>query len=178
MIAFLPMFGMGQAICILVGQRLGEDKPELAEKSTYTGLRWMFGYIVIVASAYVLIPGLLVSIFESDTEPEKFAEIAAIVPTLLICVALYSLADSANLTFAFALRGAGDTRFVTMVTFILAWPIMVIPTYLVVVNGGSLYWAWIFASCHIVAMTICFWLRFRTGKWKSMRVIEPGLPEA
>ncbi len=177
MVAFMPMFGLGQAICILVGQRLGEDRPEIAEKTTYTGFKWMFGYIVIVAAIYVLVPGMLVSIFESDRDPEAFAAIAAVVPTLLICVAVYSLADSANLTFSFALRGAGDTRFVTLVTFALAWPIMVIPTYLVVSNGGSVYWAWIFASAHIVAMSICFWLRFRSGKWKSMRVIEPGLPE-
>ena len=31
MLAFLPMMGMGQAISILVGQRLGEEKPEIAE---------------------------------------------------------------------------------------------------------------------------------------------------
>ncbi len=41
MIAFLPMMGFGQAICILVGQRLGADRPDLAERSTFTGLRWI-----------------------------------------------------------------------------------------------------------------------------------------
>ena len=43
----------------------------------------------------------------------------------------------------------------------------------VVSHGGSLYWAWAFATCHILGMAVCFWLRFRTGKWKAMRVIEP-----
>ena len=46
-----------------------------------------------------------------------------------MCVAVYSLADSVNVTFSFALRGAGDTRFVSLLTFVLAWPIMVVPTY-------------------------------------------------
>jgi MATE family multidrug resistance protein len=96
---------------------------------------------------------------------------------LLVYVAVYSLADAVNLTFAFALRGAGDTKFVTAVTFVLAWPVMVIPTYLVVKNGGSVYWSWGFATAHIVAMSVCFWLRFRTGKWKSMRVIEAAPAE-
>lgn len=182
MVTFLPMMGLGHAVCILVGQRLGENRPEVAEKTTYTGLKWMFAYCAGIALVYVLLPGLLVSIFEPDpnrnpAEFASFAAIAAVVPSLMICVAIYSLADSANLTFAFALRGAGDTRFVTLITFVLAWPIMVIPTYLVVVNGGSVYWAWVFASAHIVAMSVTFWLRFRTGKWKSMRVIEPGLTE-
>jgi MATE family multidrug resistance protein len=179
MIAFLPMMGLGQAVCILVGRRLGGDRPDLAERSTYTGFRWMFGYMAVVAAVYLLLPGVLVSMFRPDQPEEraKFAAIAAVVPTLLVCVAVYSLADAACLTFAFALRGAGDTHFVTAVTFLLAWPVMVIPTYLVVANGGSVYWAWVFASAHIIGMAICFWLRFRHGKWKTMRVIEPGAAE-
>jgi len=33
------MLGIGQAIAILVGQRLGENRPDLAEKSSNTGLK-------------------------------------------------------------------------------------------------------------------------------------------
>jgi MATE family multidrug resistance protein len=176
MVAFLPMMGLGQAICILVGQRLGGDRPDLAERSAYTGLAWSFGYMCLVAGVYLLLPETLVSIFESRAEDAaKFEAIAAIVPTLLIFVAVYSVMDSVNLSFAFALRGAGDTRFVTAVTFVLAWPVMVIPTYLVWKFGGSVYWAWGFATAHIFGMGVCFWLRFRTGKWKAMRVIEPDV---
>jgi MATE family, multidrug efflux pump len=177
MIAFLPMMGLGQAICILVGQRLGENRPELAEKSAYTGLRWSFGYMCLVAFVYVAIPGVLVSIFEGDKDPEKFAAIARIVPGLMLCVAVFSLADAVNLSFAFALRGAGDTKYVTMLTFALAWPLMVIPTALTVWLGGNVYWCWVFATAHIIGMSVCFWFRFRGGKWKSMRVIEPGVAE-
>ena len=65
----------------------------------------------------------------------------------------------------------------------LAWPVMVIPTYLVVTYrdelmlrypgmGDPIYWAWAFATTHIIVMALCFWLRFRHGKWKTMRVIE------
>lgn len=172
MVAFLPMMGMGQAVSILVGQRLGGNRPDLAERTTYTGLLWVFGYMAIVAAAYLLVPNVLVSIFEGDRDAEQFAAVAAVVPLLLACAAVYSLADAGNVTFAFALRGAGDTRFVSLLTFALAWPLMVVPTYVLVRAGGSLYWAWVFATVYIVAMAGCFCWRFRTGKWKSMRVIE------
>jgi MATE family multidrug resistance protein len=178
MIAFLPMMGLGQAVCILVGQRLGADRPDLAERSTYTGLKWTFGYMCSVAAIYLTLPGLLVSVFEGGRDPEDFAAVAALVPRLLVCVAVYSVVESANFTFAFALRGAGDTRFVTLATFCLAWPVMVLPTFLVVRAGGSVYWAWWFATAHIFAMGACFYLRFRTGKWKAMRVIEPEMEAA
>lgn len=174
MVAFLPMMGLGQAVSILVGQRLGADRPDIAERSAYTGLRWVFGYMCVIASAYVLIPNVLVSVFEGNGDTEQFAAVAAIVPSLLACAAIYSLADSVNVPFSFALRGAGDTRFVTLLTFALAWPIMVLPTYLVVRFGGHVNWAWGCATAYIVAMAVCFGLRFRSGKWKSMRVIEPS----
>jgi MATE family multidrug resistance protein len=178
MIAFLPLMGLGQAVCILVGQRLGGDRPDLAERTVYTGLRWSFGYMCVVALVYLTMPRLLVSLFQGDRDIENFEAVAAIVPGLLVCVAAYSLVESLNFTFGFALRGAGDTRFVTLVTFCLAWPIMVLPTYLVVQSRGDVNWAWWFATAHIFAMGTCFYLRFRAGKWKSMRVIEPSLEAA
>ncbi len=188
MIAFLPLMGLGQSVSILVGQRLGADRPDLAERTVYTGLRWAFGYMCLVAATYLSIPGLLVAAFEPEQDPAKFEAMAAIVPSLLVCVAIYSLADSVNLTFAFALRGAGDTRFVTWLTFALAWPVMVLPTLaLVQFNdelrvwapwlGEPIYSAWAAATAFIVVMAGCFAWRFRSGKWKTMRVIEPGLPE-
>jgi MATE family multidrug resistance protein len=35
-----------------------------------------------------------------------------------------------------------------------------------------LNWAWGFATAYIIALSVVFMLRFRHGKWKSMRVIE------
>jgi MATE family multidrug resistance protein len=176
MVAFLPLMGLGQAVSILVGQRLGGDRPDLAERSAYTGLKWAFGYMCLVAAAYLFFPRALVALFEGDNDPVAFAAIAALVPTLLTCVALYSLADSVNVTFAFALRGAGDTWFVSLITFALGWPIMILPTTIVVISGASLYWAWAAATAYVFAMAFCFWLRFRSGRWKSMRVIETVVP--
>jgi MATE family multidrug resistance protein len=172
MVAFLPLMGLGQAVSILVGQRLGGDRPDLAERSAYTGLKWAFGYMCLVAATYLIFPDALVALFEGDNDPEAYAEIAELVPRLLTCVALYSLADSVNVTFAFALRGAGDTWFVSLLTFALGWPIMILPTFVVVLTDASLYWAWAFATAYVCSMAVCFWLRFRSGKWKSMRVIE------
>ena len=172
------MMGLGQAVSILVGQRLGANRADLAERSAYTGLKWVFGYMCSVAAVYVLFPGVLVAAFRGNSDAESFAAVAAIVPSLLLCVAVYSVADSINVTFSFALRGAGDTRFVSLLTFALAWPIMVVPTYVVVSGGGSIYWAWGFATAYIVAMSVCFFFRFRSGRWKTMRVIEaaPAAP--
>ena len=175
MVAFLPMMGMAQAVSILVGQRLEAQQTEPISLNgqpirASNGSSWL--YVAAWRPFTSPSPGALVGVFRGNSDTENFAAVAALVPSLLLCVAVYSVADSNNVTFSYALRGAGDTRFVSLLTFALAWPIMVVPTYVVVRSGGSLYWAWGFAAAYIIAMAVCFYLRFRTGRWKTMRVIE------
>jgi MATE family multidrug resistance protein len=176
MVAFLPMLGMGQAVSILVGQRLGQDRPEIAARTTWNGFGLAWSYMGLVAVFYALTPELFLYFFQSGDA--KWDQVALLVPVLLKFVAAYSLFDSMNWVFSFALRGAGDTRYVTMVALVLAWPLMVAPTWAAWKFGWGLYWAWAFASCYVIALGFAFLLRFRAGKWKSMRVIEraPAAP--
>lgn len=168
--AILPILGLGQAVEVLVGQRLGADAPELAEKTTWTGFQIGWAYMCTVALLFALFPEPFVYFFRS-TDP-KWTTVAAVVPVLLRFVAVYTVFDSMSLIFSFALRGAGDTRFVTAVSLLLAWPIMVLPTWLACIQGWGLYWCWAFASAYIIALGFTFLLRFLAGKWKAMRVIE------
>jgi MATE family multidrug resistance protein len=173
MVALLPMLGVGQAVAVLVGQRLGQNRPDLGERSTWTGLGLAACYMGTVCALYVLTPDTFLYFFRNDHDL-KGEEVAELVPVLLRFVSLYSLCDCMNIVFCFALRGAGDTRFVTMVALALAWPFMVLPTWAVWYYQwpNALYWAWGFASGYIMSMGLIFLLRFRAGKWRSMRVIE------
>ena len=160
-VAIVPMLGMGQAVMILVGQRLGQDRPDLAEKSTWTGFRAAWLYMGALALLYALVPGPFLVLFES--QDPKWPAIALLVPVLLRFVALYSLFDSMNLIFSFALRGAGDTRFVTLVCLTLAWPMMVVPTWAVYYFDWGLNWAWAAATTYVITQALVFLFRFRQG---------------
>jgi MATE family multidrug resistance protein len=174
MLTVLPMLGMGSGVAILVGQRLGEDRPDLAQRTTWNGFWMALAYISAVASLYAIVPKAFLYFFESSDE--SWPKVAALVPVLLRFVAVYSVFDSLSLVFSFALRGAGDTRFVTIVSLVEAWTIMVLPTWAVWYYGWGIYWAWAFGSGYISIAGFTFLLRFMVGKWKSMRVIEPAPP--
>jgi MATE family multidrug resistance protein len=175
MVAILPLLGIGQAVSILVGQRLGEDRPELAERSTWTGFRVAWLYMAGMGAIYLFFPQLFVGIFANDAELGRWSEVEAMSIGLLRFVSIYCLIDSINMVFSFALRGAGDTRFVTWVTVGLAGPMLVLPAWACWYYGWGVYWAWGFATAYIFALAATFLLRFRTGKWKTMRVIEPAV---
>jgi len=172
MVAVLPMLGMAQAVSVLVGQRLGGDRPDLAERTTWSGFGIALAYMAVVAFLYLRIPEFFLWLFQNEAQPEQWAAVAERVPVLLCFVAAYTLFDSINLIFNFALRGAGDTRFVTFIAVMLAWPIMVFPTWAAWKFGWGLYWAWAFVTAYVIALALAFWIRFQMGRWKTMRVIE------
>jgi MATE family multidrug resistance protein len=171
-VAIIPMFGLCQAISVLVGQRLGQNRADLAERTTWTGFRLTWLYMAMIALLYIVIPEGFVLLFRSEANVQEWESVAQLVPVLLRFVAVYSLFDSMNLVFSFALRGAGDTRYVTKMALALSWPLMVVPTWATWRFHWGLYPAWTFASAYIIALALVFLLRFRRGKWKSMRVIE------
>lgn len=177
MLAFMPMLGLGIAISVLVGQYLGRDMPDLAQKSTYSGFHMASAYMICLAAAYFLIPDIFVAPFAAKSESEGFAEIYGLSVVLLRFVAVYSLFDAMNIVFASAIKGAGDTRFVMFMMVALSGAVLVIPTYVaVVILGYGLMTAWFFATAYIIMLGFSFYFRFLNGKWKGMRVIEsPGL---
>jgi MATE family multidrug resistance protein len=177
LVVVLPALGIGQAVEVLVGQRLGEDRPEVAARSAWTGLRLTLAFTAAMAVAFILAPGPLVALFGgAEAGNADRQEVAALVPILLRFVCVYCFFDTMNIVFSFALRGAGDTRFVTLVAVVFSGPVMVLPTYLVVGPNRGLYWAWTFASVYVILLALTFLFRFVQGHWRSMRVIEHASP--
>jgi len=174
-LAFMPMLGVGQAVTILVGKHLGENRPHLAERMTWFGMAVAGAYMGFVAFLYVALPSVFIVPFQGDNDPAVWQPIAERASRLLWFVSLYSLFDAANIVLSFALRGAGDTVFVSQVSLFLAWPVMVVPSWLAWKLDWGMYWAWGFATAYICLQALCFLVRFRTGKWKSMRVIEAAV---
>ena len=180
-LAFMPMIGCGIAISMLVGQYLGADKPDLAQVSVYSGFHLTFVYMTSIAAAYVLLPHLFVAPFALNADPQEFSEIYRYSIVLLRFVAVYSIFDTMNIIFTSAIKGAGDTRFVMLMTVILSLFVLIIPAFLaIMVFKYGLMVSWVLATVYIIIIGITFYLRFLGGKWKSMRVIEmpPQVPRA
>lgn len=172
-LSFMPMIGSSIAISVLVGQYLGKNQPEMATRSVYSGFHLTFGYMFVIALAYLFIPELFVLPFAAGADPVGFAEIYRLTVLLLKFVAVYSVFDTMNLVFASAIKGAGDTRYVMFAIIITSALVLVTPTYLgVMVMGWGVMVSWINVSAYVIVLSIIFLLRFLGGKWKSMRVIE------
>ena len=70
-------------------------------RTTHAGAILATGYMSVVAVLYLTVPHVMVLPFAAEMEPAEWAKIAPIIPLLLLFVALYSLADGANIIYAF-----------------------------------------------------------------------------
>ena len=176
-LAFMPMLGIGIAVSVKVGNYLGDNNPDLAARSAYSGFHITFLFMATFAVLYVFAPGIFIRAFGAKSNPQEFETLREIIRILLRFVAVYSLFDALNLIFSNAIKGAGDTRFVMVMIFGLSLFLFVIPSYIALaVLKTNLYVGWVIATIYISSLGIGFYLRFRGGKWRAMRVIECPAP--
>ena len=174
-LAFTPVIGIGIAVSTLVGQRIGEHRPELAAVSTWKGFVFGGGIMLICGTIYVLFPQVLLIPYELYAEDEDFTGTKEVVILLLRFVALYSFFDAMAIIFGSAVRAAGDTVFSMIATCACAWGLLVIPTYLTwKFYQPSLFWSWVWCSVYVIVLGFVFLARFLSGRWMTMSVIHTG----
>jgi len=174
-VAFLPMMGMGLAVSTMVGQQLGRNRPDLAAKATWTALWLTSIYVGTLAIMYVAVPQWFLFAHAWGSNAHDFESLRDTTVILLRYVAIFCLFDMLQIMFASAIKGAGDTRFILLTTVILS-PLPVIAGWVGLRwFGGGLIWCWIVITLWIVAAALIYMARFLQGRWRTMRVIEPGL---
>jgi MATE family multidrug resistance protein len=175
-VAWVPLWGMGIAVTTMVGQELGRDRPQLAARATWTSFTMAQAYLCTMALLYVVVPDLFLIGHAAGTSPEKFDRLRDLTVVLLRFVAAYSLLDAANILFVSAIKGAGDTRFVLVITSLMA-PLPVLGclgVFAWLEEGHRLTGCWAVITVWICALAVIYLLRFLQGRWRTMRVIEPA----
>ncbi len=171
LVSFIPMLGVGAATTALVGHRMGAGDPAGARRVAFLGLRVAWGYGLAIVLVFVLGAPVLVRFFAGGFTAHD-QSILPLAQTLLRLAAVYVLADAANVVFSGALRGAGDTRWVMVVSGILHW-IMAIGAFLFIkVHVLPPVAVWLFFIAFVFSMCLAMFLRHRRGRWQSIRLVE------
>ncbi|MBL4868006.1 MAG: MATE family efflux transporter, partial [Pseudomonadales bacterium] len=172
-LAFLPMVGMMIAVSVLVGQRQGENRPDLAEKATWSALHIALVFFGGIAMIYLFLRTLFIWPFTINDGIENSHELEVLVTQLLKFIAFFGIFDAMLLVFTGALLGAGDTRFVMKTTIVVSWFLLVLPCYLYITYfEAELITLWWIITLHVLLFCSVFFLRFVQGKWKHMTVID------
>ncbi len=135
-------------------------------------------YMAAIGSTFLFFPRAYFSLF-AGRGPQSISleEILPVGRWLLLMMATWGPMDCVNLVISGALKGAGDTRFVMYYSVALAWGVWLSGEALILlVFRGGILAAWIWLTVYVILMAGGFLWRYRSGKWKSIDLIEREVP--
>lgn len=163
--SFTTGMAFGTAATTLTGQCLGRKRVDLAKFYVRDAQR--MGYVVsfIIAALLFFFGGTVARLYSSD------AAVILLAAQMLRIIAIANPISNARFVYNSALRGAGDSRFTAIITFVgilLARPLVAL--LLVYVFDYGLTGVWIALIADAVVCYVLAKYRWGTDKWASVRV--------
>ncbi|MCU7552372.1 MATE family efflux transporter [Chitinophagaceae bacterium LB-8] len=165
MFFLLPAWGMSNAAATLVGQNLGANDPERAERAVWLTARYNAIFMATVMVIFLVFAEMIVQFMNKDVQVEVYAVEA------LRIISLGYVFYGVGMVMANTFNGAGDTRTPTIINLFGFWAFQIPLAYLlaIVLDFGP---TGVFIAIPVAetAITIAAFLTFRKGKWKKVKV--------
>ncbi len=164
-LSFTPGQSFGIAASTLTGRSLGAKDADLAEKYIKTSRR--IGTLIAVVMGLILFflgPGIA-SLYSNDSR------VVAEAGGILKLMAFIQPFQCSQLILSGGLRGAGDTVWTLISTFVGILVVrLILAYYFVMILGMGLIGAWLAVLIDQFIRWILISLRFRTNKWKYVTI--------
>ena len=167
-LSFTTGMAFGTAATTLVGQCLGRLRADLAR--LYIKMTQNLSYIVsFIVAILLFFGGELICSFYSDDR-----ELVHLAANMLKIIALVNPVSNARFVYVASLRGAGDSRFAAVITFIGVLLVRPIISFILVFPPFpfqlGLAGVWVALSSDAVVCYFLSRMRFLRGKWETIKV--------
>jgi putative MATE family efflux protein len=175
-LVFLPAMGLGRATNTMVGQNLGAEQADRAERAVYLAGIAAAAVLFVAAVFAFLFPTPIVAVFMATGTPEAAETIRFGAEYLRIRSVEFVFIGVMQVLLG-AYRGAGNTKTALVFSVLTLWVARVPLVYgLSFVAGLGPAGIWYgMAAGHVVG-AIAAGLWFTRGTWKSAVVETPGAP--
>ncbi len=161
----MPSWGMSNAAATLVGQNLGAQKPDRAEKSVWKTGKYNAYFMVFVSIFYLIFADQIISVFSQEADVVYYGSLS------LRVIAAGYIFYAYGMVVIQSFNGAGDTKTPTIINFFCFWVFQLPFAYVAAIwfDMGALgvLLAITFAEV-LIALVGIVW--FRKGKWKEVSV--------
>lgn len=161
----LPSWGMANAAATLVGQNLGANQPERAEKSVWKAGMLNMIFLGLISIVFLIAAEPVMSLFTKD------AEVIGYGAECLKIVAFGYVFFGYGMVIVQAFNGAGDTRTPTILNLFGYWlfqiPLAYVMSFTLGFEASGAFWAIAIAESAIAIAAI---LLFRRGTWKTVKI--------
>jgi len=175
-LSFMPAVAVGDAGSVLIGRFVGEKRYDLVERSLRSTLAIILPFMGFMGLMYFLFGEQLVGVYIKADDP-NFAQVVALGGKVMVAAAIWQLGDALQVAYRFGLRAAGDHRWVMWTGILVAWVLSVPLAWLVIhLFDGDLVHVWLVWTAEIFIGGGIFWRRWRSGKWRSKRLVQDESP--
>jgi putative MATE family efflux protein len=179
-LAYQPGSAFGTAAVAVVGQSLGARRPDRAARAGWVAFALAVGVMSVAGVLFYSLAPAMVRLFCPSAAQAGI--VARGVPVLrLVAFGMPALASC--LVLAEALRGAGDTRFPMLFTWVGFFAVRIPLAYLLTYDrvslgpwgevpgvGWGLWGAWLAMICDLQVRGLFLLARFAGGRWRGIRV--------
>ena len=161
-VVMLPSRGFATATTTMVGQNLGADKVNRAEKSAWISTGIILVVLTLLAVVFNIFPRTIISIFNSNPE------VIEIGVSFLRIVGFSFGFLGVRFILGGSFRGAGNTVVAMILAIIALWGIRLPLAQYLSINlswGTNGIWWGMFLSNFVTAIIAAFW--FKRGGWKE-----------
>lgn len=161
----LPCWGLSGAAATMVGQNLGANKPDRAERAVWITCTYNMLFLGLVGIAFILFPRAIAGLFTSD------AAVLGYAVDCLRIVAWGNLAYAFGMVMIQAFNGAGDTVTPTLINVIGFW-LCEVPLAWFLAFRLHMEVRGVFASIPIaeVFLSLMSLTMFLRGTWKTRKI--------
>ena len=164
-LSYMSGFAFGIATAAMVGQSLGMKSARRAWRVAYLGYAVGGLVMTILGIAFVAFSHFWANLFLDDPA------VAAMTARSLFITGFIQCGFAAMIIFGSALKGAGDTLAVMLISlssviFVRFVGVMIVARYL----GLGLAAVWMVLAGELFLRGILIFIRFQTGRWVSTRV--------
>jgi putative MATE family efflux protein len=164
-LSFMPCFGLGIAAQTLVGNSLGNEKPDEAQAYGFETAKIAIIFTIVLGVLFVFAPDSVLRVITSNNRVIDVAR------PLLRLAGLAQIFYGAGITLAYSLQAAGATVYVMFVEIITHWIIFLPLAYLIGVTWKfGIFGSWLALPVYIVSYTILTWTKFQSGSWHRLKV--------
>lgn len=174
MLVFMTCLAFGTSTATLVSQSIGANKPKLADRYVLNCVLLAIYVMGIFGIITFLFPRPILTLFlpeDIDNNILKEMVIEKAIPSLRLAALFLSPTAAAGMVLTQALYGAGETRYVMIVEFILHFLCLVPLSWaLAIYFDLGLTGCWIAAIIYGSGLTLATAIKFWQGSWKKIKL--------
>ena len=166
-----PIEGIAIGAGVLVGQHQGAGDSHGAFQSGNRAIVLGELYVLVATTLVLVFNRELLMMFAGSVPPADQEAFMSLGFQLFVLMVLWQYCDVADVILSGALKGAGDTRFVMVWMFIMAFPFWMPILFVTYWLHPTMVALWSTMVIYVFVFFVGTWIRWTKGPWRKIRLI-------